>query len=71
MIIYTRTCPACTHSQLWRNLKRYALEHGLSIEERRVTRNPAWAEEAKRYGVELPFVVNGNEVKKLNEVEGL
>lgn len=72
MIIYTRSCLACTNKPLWKKLKQFAQENHLEIQERRVGLKKEWKQEAESYGVELPFAVNGSRALNLNEpLEGL
>lgn len=67
MIVYTKTCLPCTHRQQWRDLKQFARQRGVTIEQRRITHKPEWQLEAESYGVALPFIVNGDQVISLNE----
>lgn len=67
MIVYTRSCLACTHKQLWRKLTAFTQANNLPLEERRVGLKKQWQEEADRYDVELPFAVNGKVALNLNE----
>lgn len=67
MIIYTKRCLSCTDRLLWKKIRAFAAAHGLAIEERRVGKDPAWKDEADRYGVEMPFVVHGKVALSLTE----
>ncbi len=72
MIIYTRSCLACTNKVLWRKLQAFTEKHRLPLEERRVGLKSRWQEEADAYEIELPFAVNGKIALNLNEpLEGL
>lgn len=67
MIIYTRSCLACTNKKLWRKLVSFTEQHKLPLEERRVGLKKQWQEDADRYDVEIPFAVNGTVALNLNE----
>jgi len=67
LIIYTKSCLACTDKKVWKRVKEYALSKGLQIHERRVGMNTEWAEQAKTIGVELPFIGLNNKFFNLHE----
>jgi len=67
MIVYTRTCLPCTHKQQWHALRKFARERGIQIEQRRVTHNPEWMSQAEKYGINLPFIVNGKQALSLSK----
>lgn len=72
MIVYTTSCLPCTHKRKWRELKQFAREHSMQIEERRVTRNPEWRAEAEQYEIDMPFIVHDKVALSLSEpLEGL
>lgn len=70
MIVYTKSCLPCSHKRSWRELREYARENGLDIEQRRVDRNSDWRAEAEQYEIELPFIVSGGVALKLGEPLG-
>lgn len=66
MILYTKRCLACTNRQLWKWLRQFAKVENIKIEERRVTVNRQWLEEAESYEVTLPFIVYNGVAKELS-----
>lgn len=67
LIIYTKSCLACTNKALWKRVQKYALTHNLTLQERRIGLNKSWAADAERIGVELPFIVYGSNSVNLHE----
>lgn len=67
LVIYSRSCLACTNKALWKRVKAYAQLKGIPLQERRIGLKKEWADDAERIGVELPFIVYGNNSVNLNE----
>lgn len=66
MIVYSKTCLACTNKTLWKMIKQFAKEHGLTVEVRRINRRQH-TEEAAQYEIEPPFVVHNGVALSLTE----
>lgn len=68
ILIYTKHCLSCTDKAKWRQLKAFALNNHLKLEERRIGRKKDWAEQAEQYEIEPPFVVYKGTTISLGEL---
>ena len=72
MIVYTKRCLACSNRRMWKKLKQFVAKYDLSLQERRVGLKQEWANEARAYEIEMPFVVhNGIALSLTEDLEGL
>lgn len=67
MIVYTNRCLKCSERKQWNKLRKIAKARNVELEERRVTRCRSWAEEAEKYEIDLPFIVNGKQAISFSE----
>lgn len=72
LIVYSKSCLACTNKALWKQIKSYAARKNVAVEQRRVNIRSKWKDEADSYGVGLPFsVLNGKVVSHSELTEEL
>lgn len=67
MILYDNVCTPCVRRQQWRELRRFAVKHKLTVKRVDVRGNKESLEEARQYGIDLPFVVHDKVALSLSE----
>lgn len=67
MILYDNVCTPCVRKQQWRELRRFAVKNKLTIKRIDVRSSKETLDEARQYGIDLPFVVHGNVALSLSE----
>lgn len=60
IIVYSNQCISCFHKRRLFELKVFCRKNLLTLEERRVTYNKAWQDEANSFGTQLPIVTLGD-----------
>lgn len=76
MTIYTVQCLSCHNRKRMDEVKRFCKKNNLAYEERRISYNKFWQDQARvytqKFGVETPFILHKNKAINLyDELEKL